>query len=214
MAQSLDDDGSVYSIKDSTSSTASSQQMKEKPLKPSPQPPRSNSTAWCDLENRTKNADTTWLLQFVNIGNDKCIALYRTGMFGTISLNGFMYNNSQQEWTHIINMDLQAETYMLCVQTVAFNPSDQALYILTNESLIIWNLHSKDVSVVKQNIVNFGMGAKSLFVKDTFHIIGGSRNNAHYTWDTNTRTFHRIHAFDHLWGGSPRIEWHGWVFWP
>ncbi len=105
----------------------------------------------------------------------------------------YKYNINTNKWAEYIKYpwNLESENHSL-----TYNRHLNELYLYGKESsLIIINLDTEQF-IVKKSLITTGLLPSSIMVNNQYHIIGGTQNTSHYTYNATLNSFESIHTFN------------------
>eukprot|EP01083_Nonionella_stella_P025428 70029_1 len=117
------------------------------------------------------------------------------------------YNLRTCEW----NKCIPYNTILISGHTSALrstSPADCAIFIYTQQhQLSEVDIYNKTWTVHQlKRTLELGYGAKSVFINNEFHIIGGNSNNKHFIWNHQTKELESIYEFTEFAKGLHKFE--------
>eukprot|EP01084_Bolivina_argentea_P131558 232190_1 len=108
----------------------------------------------------------------------------------------YAYNADKDDWDLFFKYpaDFESSSHAL-----AYNENTNELYLFGFQATVIkFDINNKQCKIKDALTECYGSYPGSLFVDNTFHIIGGNQNSSHLIYNEQTNTFKSIHTFKHF----------------
>ena len=113
----------------------------------------------------------------------------------------YKYNIESKQYELFIEF---TQDFEIAYHTAAYDRKNQIIYIRTGTGICKVNINQKSLSC--QELTHIGIRPQSVFARNKFHVIGGSRNSSHLIWNDNDQRFDEIYNLNthNLWQGRNR----------